>query len=120
MCGSQDWIYYHNIDLIFKKVIFFNLPAWWKDTASPTDDLFRLSNIDEFRKHHPYFDIQDRHVFAIDLAFDINNNYEKQTFFVVAANVFFELLNDPAGDGIVNYEDPMEDIDFLSKTNRVI
>jgi hypothetical protein len=89
--GSQDWIYYHNIDVIFKKVTFFNLPDRWHDTAIQGADLFRSTNLEEFKKHHPNFDTQDRHIFAFDLAFDLNNKYEKHIYYVVAANVFLNL-----------------------------
>lgn len=117
--GSQDWIYFHNVDLIFKKVIFFNLPSDWRDTAIEGEDLFRISDEDEFRLHHPDFDIQDRHVFAIDLHYDFKGEYQKHTFFIVAANVFYERLQDPVGDGMIHYEDPMGRVGFLCKENRV-
>ena len=118
--GSQDWIYYHNIDVIFKKVTFFNLPESWHDTASEGEDLFRLSDHEEFNKHHPDFDPGDRHVFAFDLFFDQEDTYRKHTFFIVAATVFFERYDDPMGDGIVHYEDPLEEMGWLCKENRVI
>ena len=114
--GSQDWIYYHNIDLIFKKVTFFNLPPEWSDTAIVGDDLFRLSTQSEFKKHHPGFDSQDRHIFAIDFHDQFADKPEKDTRFIVAANVFFQTLQDPTGDGIVDYEDKRG---YLCKENRV-
>lgn len=118
--GSQDWIYYHNIDLIFKKVIFFNLPDMWNDTAIQGDDLFRLSDLSEFKNDHPDFDTEDRHIFAIDMTLDSQGKYGKHTFFVVAANVFFEKTEYPMGDGIVDYEDPLEMESYPCKANRVI
>jgi hypothetical protein len=117
--GSQDWIYFHNIDLIFKKVIFFNLPAQWHDTYIEGDDLFRLSSPEEFRQHHPDFDPGDRHVFAIDLHLYVMDPPERHTYFVVGENVFYQLLKDPAGDGIVEYEDPLGEVGFRCKENRV-
>lgn len=118
--GSQDWTYYHNIDLIFKKVTFFNLPDSWNDTAIPSDNLFRLTTIEEFQSHHPNFTPIDRHIFAIDLCFDYpkGKEYEKHTFFILASNVFFE--KHEAGDGLCSYEDSIGENDFLSKENRVI
>jgi hypothetical protein len=116
--GSQDWMYFHNIDVIFKKVIFFNLPSGWHDTSVHGDDLFRLSTKEEFQKHHPDFEVGSYHVFA----FDLYKGFEAEaptTFFVVANNVFFERLQNPAGDGIVDYEDPLEDIDYYSRENRI-
>lgn len=118
--GSQDWIYHHNIDLIFKKVIFFNLPAQWHDAAVAGDHLFRLTDQNEFKTHHPLFDPEDRHIFAIDLYSNFLEAREKHTFFIVAANVFFERLDDPLGDGIVEYQDPLPLAPYLSKYNRVI
>lgn len=118
--GSQGWIYYHNVDLIFKQVTFYNLPPWWRDAAIRGDDLFRLSDEEEFKKHHPDFDIGDQHVFALDIHFDIHDSMKKHTFFVVAANVFFEKYGNPSGDGIVDYEDPLKGEKYSSKKNRVI
>lgn len=118
--GSQDWIYYHNIDVIFKKVSFFNLPPWWRDTAIEGDDLFRLSTQEEFLQHHPDFDPGDKHVFAFDLFYDIHDSYQKHTFFVLAGNVFFERYQNPTGDGMIHYEDPLGRAGFMSKMNRVL
>ncbi|MEZ4688480.1 MAG: hypothetical protein R3B47_21185 [Bacteroidia bacterium] len=115
--GSQDWIYYHNVDLIFKKVTFFNLPPWWRDTAIVGDDLFRLSSPEEFHAHFPEIDTGDRHVFAFDLHYDIHESFTKHSFFVLAANVFFEKLT--SGDGKITYEDPLGKEGFWSKKNRV-
>jgi hypothetical protein len=90
--GSQDWIYYHNIDLIFKKVSFYNLPAFWRDTAIIGDDVFRLSSSKEFKSHHPDFEIGENHVFAFDLFYNIFESREQHTFFVLAKTVFFRAL----------------------------
>ena len=119
--GSQDWTYYHNIDVIFKKVIFFNLPDWWKDTwINHKEDLFRLSNREEFKKHHPDFDIQNRHVFAFDMCIDCKGGLKNFTYFVVAKNVFFERFDDSAGDGMVHYDDPLGEVGYECLANRVI
>lgn len=118
--GSFDWTYYHNIDVIFKKVIFFNLPTSWKDTAIEGDDLFRLSNLQEFKIHHPEFDIKDRYIFAFDLFFNFKDRYEKHTYFVVASNVFFDQPEHPSGDGSIYYVDPLVDMGARCKKNRVI
>lgn len=117
--GSQDWIYYHDVDLIFKKVTFYNLPPWWRDTAIYGDDVFRLSTPEEFKHHHPDVEPGDRHVFAIDLHYDIHESNQKHTFFILAANVFFERHSNPTGDGMIHYEDPLGREGFLSKKNRV-
>ncbi|MBR9920486.1 MAG: hypothetical protein GYB31_06575 [Bacteroidetes bacterium] len=117
--GSQDWIYYHNVDLIFKQVTFFNLPARWRDTQIVGEDLFRLSDKEEFAQHHPDFVVGDKHVFAIDLHFSYQDIFQKHTYFVVASRVFFERLKDPSGDGLVEYEDPLGEVGFLPKTNRL-
>ncbi|MEM7102724.1 MAG: hypothetical protein AAF502_06265 [Bacteroidota bacterium] len=117
--GSQDWIYYHNIDIIFKKVIFFNLPSYWQDACIEGEDLFRLTTHEELILHHPDFNPLDRHVFAIDLDFDYLGKGDKHTYFIVAANVFYE-RHDPPGDGLLYYEDPLGKVGIYNKNNRVI
>ncbi len=117
--GSQDWVYFHNIDVIFKKVIFFNLPEGWADTSvDHKEDLFRLSDVEEFKKHHPDFDPQDRHIFAFDLTFYFKEVPESYTYFVVAANVFFDQLEQ--GDGMIYYEDPLGEVGYGVLENRAI
>ncbi len=117
--GSQDWIYYHDIDIIFKKVIFFNLPSGWSDTLIKGDDLFRLTNEEEFKIHHQNFDTQNQHIFAFDLVSNYDETDQKHTFFVVAKNVFLEKYTKKLGDGIIDYKDPLGDVGFQSKENRV-
>jgi hypothetical protein len=116
--GSQDWIYFHNIDVIFKKVIFYNLPSQWQDTAVVGNDLFRLSDQHEFELSHPDFDVENRHVFAFDMHIEQNREMEKHTFFIVASNVFFD-KPEPVGDGFIDYDDPLGDVGFWCKKNRV-
>jgi hypothetical protein len=116
--GSQDWIYFHNIDVIFKKVTFFNLPAEWSDTSVNGKSLFRLSTAKEFRRHFPDFEVGDKHVFAFDMYFPFDNLPKEHTYFVLASNVFFDRPQ-PTGDGMVDYEDPAENAGFMCKENRV-
>ena len=118
---SFDRIYYRNFDLVFKKVVFFNLPHQWRDTHVFGDHILRLSNKDEFSTHHPNFDFQGKHIFAIDLHFDINNVFQKHTYFVVASKVFLFKCEYPDNASGYEYEDPYgEDVGFECKENRVI
>ncbi|MCB9233355.1 MAG: hypothetical protein H6581_16985 [Bacteroidia bacterium] len=114
--GSQNWTYYRNLDVIFKKVIFFNLPPEWHDTWIRGEDLFRLSTVAEFRQHHPDFDPLDRHVFAIDLTY----SGTQRTFFILASNVFCVRCESPDNDGDIYYEDPLGEAAFWSGENRVM
>lgn len=118
--GSRDWTYCHNVDIIFKKVIFFNLYFRWHDTEMDGDNFFRLANPGEFENYHPDFDTTGYHVFAIDLYFTYDETYyDKNTCFVVAENVFLEIFDQPIGDGMIHYEDPFKTKDFLCRENRV-
>lgn len=116
--GSQDWIYYHNIDVMFKKVTFFNLPSQWRDTWVKGDNLFRLTTSKEFKLEFPNFDIGDKHVFAFDMTFPFDNITKENTFFVIASNVFFDRPQ-PTGDGMVDYEDPYDPVALDFEGNRV-
>lgn len=120
--GSQDWCYYHNLDVIFKTVIFFDLPSSWRDTEISGEDLFRLANLEEFKIYHPDFEMSKypkHHIFAIDIHFTYDGRFEKNTYFIVATNVFLEIYTDPIGDGHIEYEDPLEHKGFLCRENRV-
>ena len=118
--GSQDQIYYRNYDIVFKKVIFFNLPEQWRDTNFIGDDFLRLSTKEEFEIYHPKFDIMDRSVFAIDLYYNGFDTFEKHTFFVIAKKVYlFECVH-PDGKPIWEYEDPLGKVGYQCKENRAI
>ena len=56
---SFDKIYYREFDLIFKKVIFFNVPESWRDTAVMGDEMIRVATVDEFHKYHEGFDTKN-------------------------------------------------------------
>ena len=116
--GSQDWTCFHNIDVIFKKVIFFNLPQSWSDTQILGDDLFRLATLGEFHDCHPEFDTQGLHIFALDFGLGRDKS-EKNTRFVVARTVFLEKYVEGGGDGKISYKDPLGNTGFHSKENRL-
>ncbi|MCB0852675.1 MAG: hypothetical protein KDD63_10650 [Bacteroidetes bacterium] len=117
--ASQDHIYYRIFDLVFLKVIFFFFFSFWRDTNVVGDDLLRLSDREEFAQHHPNFDPQDRQIFAIDLHYSYQDEYQKHTFFVVAEKVFLFKCEPPNDGPGIDYEDPMGKVGFLCKENRV-
>jgi hypothetical protein len=115
--ASFDRIYYREYDIVFKKVIFFNVPHAWRDTDVHGEHLLRLSTTEEFASHHPNFKTGDKPIFAIDLTFDELHH----TFFVVAEKVYLVKL-DPAlqNYGGAEYKDPFIAEIFPSKKNRVM
>lgn len=118
--GSQDQTYYRNYDLVFKKVLFFNLPRAWRDTNVLGDHMLRLSDREEFARHHPGFDVQDRQIFAIDLHYDVEGQWQKHTFFVVAAHVYLFKCEPPDDAPGLFYTDPLGDVWYPCKENRVV
>jgi hypothetical protein len=117
---SFDRIYYRDFDLVFKKVIFFNLPPEWRDTDVPGDELLRIASREEFHKFHPHFDTQERIIFAIDLHFKNSDSFKKQTFFILAEHVFLNKCEAPDNNPVPEYHDPFEAEDFPVFKNRVI
>ena len=120
--ASFDRCYYRDYDIVFKKVIFFNLPYQWRDTEVNTEDLIRLSTKEEFEKQHPDFDTSNKNIFAIDICF---TNFAREnimhTFFVVAETVYIFKPQPPENKyGGAEYTDPFIDELFPCKKNRVI
>lgn len=118
---SFDRIYYRNFDIVFKKVIFFNVPVEWRDTDIYGDNLLRLTSKEEFEKHHPGFDTLDRHIIAIDMYFrttvgDIN----KSTFFILAEHIYPNKCVSPDCNPVSEYADPFIAEPFPCRKNRVI
>ncbi|MFO0552457.1 MAG: hypothetical protein U0271_28975 [Polyangiaceae bacterium] len=121
VAGSFDRIYYRNVDVVFKDVSFFNLPAEWRDTWIEGDDLVRLSNPTEFTRAHPDVDVGDRQVFAIDIVFHVPALFPepaKHTFFVLAKRLYVNECTPADNHPAPLYEDPADDA-FPSHANRV-
>jgi hypothetical protein len=117
---SFDRIYYRDFDIIFREVIFFNLPDEWRDTDIYGEELLRLSNHDEFSRHHPDFDTQQHSIIAIDIHFTPwQKSPVKHTFFVVTTSVELQKCiqynNSPAAE----YKEKFPDEPFPCKKNRV-
>jgi hypothetical protein len=118
---SFDRIYYRNFDLVFKKVIFFNVPAEWRDTDIYGDDLLRLASKEEFEKHHPDFDVADHHIIAVDLHFRYTDgNVRKFTFFILAAHVYLNKCEPGNSNPVAEYTDPYSGEFFPCMKNRVL
>ena len=116
---SQDRLYYRSFDIVFKKVIFHNLPAEWRDTNVLGDNVIRLSDGEEFAEYHSDFDIEDRNIFAIDLHYDENGKQTKHTFFVVGAKVYLFRCEPPNNRPEFDYTDPLGEVGYGCKQNRV-
>jgi hypothetical protein len=115
--ASFDRIYYRNYDVVFKKVLFFNLPNQWRDTDVESDALIRLATKEEFALQQPNFDVKDKNIFAIDLVF----NNVLHNFYIVAKTVYLfkcEPPNDKYGG--TDYVDPFIHEPFPCKKNRVL
>lgn len=118
---SFDRIYYRNFDLVFKKVIFFNVPVEWRDTDIYGDDLLRLATKDEFIEHQPGFDPLDRQIIAIDIHFRLlSGEIKKHTFFILAEHVYLNKCVAPDYSPASEYADPYSEEPFPCKKNRVI
>ena len=116
---SFDRIYYRNYDLIFKKVIFFNVPDEWRDTNIYGDELIRLANETEFEENHPGFSTQHKPIFAIDIHFG-NDIPVKYTFFIVAEHLYLNKCEAPDNNPIPEYTDPFINDGFPCFANRVL
>jgi hypothetical protein len=117
---SFDRSYYRNFDIVFKKVIFFNVPDEWRDTDIEGDDLLRLASAEEFQNHHPGFDPLDRHIIAVDIHFrDENGERIKHTFFILAEHIYLNKCVGPDSKPVVEYKDPFSNELFPCKKNRV-
>jgi hypothetical protein len=129
---SFDRIYYRQFDLVFKKVIFFNVPERWRDSNVDGDDLLRLASPEEFRRHHPDFDTKGHLIFAIDMHLEIINDiiheingepqreirraWEPFTFFIVATHVYLNECTPEDNNPVPEYEDRLHS---MSMKNRV-
>ncbi|MEZ4879836.1 MAG: hypothetical protein R2801_06710 [Chitinophagales bacterium] len=113
---SFDRSYYRNYDIIFKDVIFFNLPSEWRDTDIYGDDLIRLSNKTEFGQHHPNFNTEEYNIFAIDIHF----NSKEYSFFVVSKRVYLFKCEGQHCFPEVDYKEPFTNEPFPCTKNRVL
>lgn len=117
---SFDRIYYRDYDIVFKKVIFFNLPTQWRDTNIPGNDLIRIANEEEFLQHHLGFDASGFSIFAIDMYFGNNGTAEKHSFFIIAKHIYLNKCDAANNNPSPNYTDPFAKDIFPSKMNRVL
>ena len=117
---SFDRIYYRNFDLIFKQVIFFNVPDEWSDTSIHGDELIRLAAKSEFKKHHPDFDLQDEIIFGIDIYIENNRSSEVHTFFIIAKHIYLQKCEVPDNNPTPEYTDPFCNEIFPCKKNRIV
>ncbi|MEO7048696.1 MAG: hypothetical protein ABI091_25570 [Ferruginibacter sp.] len=117
--ASFDMIYYRDYDLIFKKVIFFNVPERWRDTDISGEELVRLSTEEEFAQHHPGFSTQNHFIFAIDIHFARNNNVTKYTFFIVAKYIYLVKCEGADSKPDAFYTEKYNDEMFPCIKNRV-
>lgn len=116
---SFNSIYYRNFDIIFDDVVFFNVPINWRDTNMRGNDFLRIASKEEFSHQQPDFDIQDLHVFAIDIYFNFEEAPDPHTFFVVASSVKLIDCNGGEASPIKNYTDPFPDDLIYSKRNKM-
>ena len=135
--SSHDRIYGADYELVFKNVIFYNIPYQWRDTNVDTDALLRLATPDEFAKHHPGFDAGAHMILALDLHLEtnldyfieingeqqrqINRTWDPYTFFIVAKHVYLSDRDDKYGSS-PTYEDQMMDDEYpaFCRKNRVV
>ncbi len=116
--GSHDSIYMRDIDIVFKKVIFFNVPEKWRDTQITGDEMIRLATIEEFQKQHPGFDTGDYFIFAIDLHFYDVPHAGMHTYFIVAEHIYLNHCEPGNNNPVPEYVEK-EESDFLSMKNKV-
>jgi hypothetical protein len=116
---SFDRIYYRDFDIVFRDVIFFNLPDEWRDTDIRGENLLRIASKNEFIVHHPDFDTQDHSILAIDIFISRREAIFKHTFFIVATSVELskcvQYNNSPAAE----YMEVFPNEPFPCKKNRV-
>ncbi|MCD6011561.1 MAG: hypothetical protein K0Q79_1423 [Flavipsychrobacter sp.] len=117
---SFDRIYYREFDLVFKQVVFFNVPAQWRDTNVDGDDLLRLAPAEEFAALYPDVEIGDRAVFAIDMHLDVNRVWQPYTFYIVARHIYLNKCTPEDNDPGWTYEDPINDVQYPCMLNRVL
>ncbi len=117
--GSFDHVFHRSFDFAFKKVSFFNVPAEWRDTDIPGNELIRLSNKEEFALHHPDFDPLDNIIVALDMYFHLGRTPGKHTFFIVCRRIYLQECMAPTSDAEADYEEPFKDEFFPCKKNRV-
>ena len=113
---SFDRTYYRNFDLVFKNVIFYNVPSEWRDTAIHGDNLIRLSTVEEFTQYHPGFDTSGHVVFGIDIHF----GQKKYSFFIVGKHVYLNECKAPDNHAGTEYVDLFEEEEFPCRKNRVV
>ena len=118
---SFDKIYYREFDLIFKKVIFFNVPESWRDTSVMGDDMIRVATMAEFHKYHEGFDTKNQFIFAIDLHFRHHGaeNSTMHTFFIVAEHIYLVKCQHGNNNPVPEYVEPFGEEDFPCMKNRV-
>jgi hypothetical protein len=135
--GSHDIIYGRDFDLIFKGVIFFNVPSQWNDSNVDGDLLLRIAPLEEFKKSYPFFETKDHLILAIDMHLEINKDvlpgaegnvnriinraWEPFTFFLVTRHVYFNKCSGPHDSILRDYEDPfIDELEYACMKNRVI
>lgn len=117
---SFDKIYYRCFDLIFKRVVFFNVPSIWRDTNIIGDNLIRIASQNEFEQQYPGFDTQDHIIFAIDIYFGGNDLSEKHSFYILAKNIYLNQCVPPDDNPVPLYLDIYEDEPFPCMKNRIL
>ena len=117
---SFDRIYYRNYDLIFKQVVFFNLPDQWRDTDVYGDNLLRLASQEEFKQYHPGFDPENHFIFAFDLHINTQNKDNNYIFFVLAKHIYLIQCEPPDNRPVTVYTDSLEYEAFPCMKNRAI
>ena len=117
---SFDRTYYRNYDLIFKQVIFFNVPDEWRDTNIHGDELIRIATKTEFKQHHPDFNFQDQVIFGLDIYIDNNGSLEKHTFFIIAKHIYLIKCEAPDNNPVPEYADLFCNENYPCKKNRVV
>lgn len=132
---SHDMIYGIDFELVFKKVIFFNIPARWNDTNVNGDALLRLATKDEFEKAHPGSATNEHLILAIDMHMEIIldelpevdgvvqrkiiREWQPYTFYIVAAHVYLNDRNFPNYYEQPKYDDPLYEWPYPGVKNRV-
>jgi hypothetical protein len=97
-----------DFDIVFKKVIFFNLPARWSDSHVVGGQLVRLATQQEFALQQPDFDTQNLSIFAFDISWGCPLGERLfYTYYVVAKSIWaFKCEGDDRQYGGAEFTDP--------------
>jgi hypothetical protein len=95
-------------DIVFKKTIFFNLPASWRDDDIIGDNLIRLASNEEFALQQPDFDTKNLPIFAFDIGWTIGQESRiPYTYYVVAKTLWlFKCEGEDCKYGGAEFIDP--------------